>query len=177
VYVEIWVEKDALAGVIYEETKLWDVPLMVTRGFPSETYLYEAAQSIKEEDRTAFLYYFGDHDPSGVYIDLSTQRRLREMAPKADIRFERVAVLPSQIAEWSLPTRPTKKTDSRAKTFKGASVDLDALPAHRPRELVRDCIERHVDKDAYEVLLVAEKSEREILTRLSQQLEVPDVEV
>jgi hypothetical protein len=39
VYIEIWVEKDALAGVIMEETNPYDVPLMVARGCSSETYL------------------------------------------------------------------------------------------------------------------------------------------
>src|SRR5712691_12481787 len=41
--VEIWLEKDALAGVLYEETETWDVPLMVTKGYPSVSYLHEAA--------------------------------------------------------------------------------------------------------------------------------------
>ena len=31
-YVEIWMEKDALAGVIYPITSMYDVPLMVARG-------------------------------------------------------------------------------------------------------------------------------------------------
>src|SRR5947208_5647133 len=31
-YVEVWLEKDALAGVLIDETGEWDVPLMVTRG-------------------------------------------------------------------------------------------------------------------------------------------------
>ena len=29
-YVEVWLEKDALAGVLVEVTRQWDVPLMVT---------------------------------------------------------------------------------------------------------------------------------------------------
>ena len=31
-YVEIWLEKDALSGVIYPITSMYDVPLMVARG-------------------------------------------------------------------------------------------------------------------------------------------------
>jgi hypothetical protein len=42
---------------------------------------------------------------------------------------------------------------------------LDAIPAHRLRELVRGCIERHVDKQQLELLREAEKSERELLTK------------
>src|SRR5215831_11573165 len=69
VYVEIWCEKDALAGVLYDVTREWDVPLMVTKGFPSESFLYEAALAIREQGKPAHLYYFADHDPSGVFID------------------------------------------------------------------------------------------------------------
>ena len=65
-YVEIWCEKDALAGVLYKETAVWDVPLMVSRGFASLTFLAEAAEAIAAEGKPAYLYYFGDHDPSGV---------------------------------------------------------------------------------------------------------------
>jgi hypothetical protein len=34
-YVEIWLEKDALAGVVYPITSMYDVPLMVARGYAS----------------------------------------------------------------------------------------------------------------------------------------------
>jgi hypothetical protein len=66
--VEIWVEKDALAGVIYQVTQRWDVPLMVTRGFSSETFVYEAAEVINASGKRTHIYYFGDWDPSGVAI-------------------------------------------------------------------------------------------------------------
>jgi len=49
-YFEIWVEKDALAGVIYPVTSEYDVPLMVARGFASETFCFEAIES-REDDR------------------------------------------------------------------------------------------------------------------------------
>ena len=64
-----------------------------------------------------------------------------------------------------MPTRPTKQTDTRAKKFAGTSVELDAIPAAKLRELVRECIERHVDKQQLEFLRVVEKSERELLTQ------------
>jgi len=163
VYVEVWLEKDALAGVLYQETEAWDVPLMVTRGYSSLSYLHEAAEAIASEDKPAHLYYFGDYDPSGVDITRSVERRLREFAPEAEIHFERVAVTPEQIALWKLPTRPTKKSDSRSKNFTGESVEVDAIPPDKLRALVRDCIEQHVDEAAFESLQVAEADERKIL--------------
>ncbi|HEY2838257.1 MAG TPA: hypothetical protein VGJ26_03865 [Pirellulales bacterium] len=67
-YVEIWLEKEALAGVLYQATSPYDVPLMVTRGYPSLSYLFEAAEAIAAENKPTYLYYFGDRDPSGVDI-------------------------------------------------------------------------------------------------------------
>jgi hypothetical protein len=170
VYVEVWTEKDALAGVLHEVTRQWDVPLMVSRGFSSLSYLYEAAEAISEQGKPAYLYYFGDHDPSGVHIDRSIEQRLREFAPDALIHFERVAVVPEQIEHWALPTRPTKRTDSRSKNFEGESVEVDAIPPQQLRQLVTGCIEQHVDRHAVEVLRTAERSEREMLRRLCEQL-------
>jgi hypothetical protein len=42
-------------------------------------------------------------------------------------------------------------------------VELDAIPASKLRELVRGCIERHVDRQQLAILRVAEESERETL--------------
>src|SRR5262249_13758807 len=131
-YVEVWLEKEALAGVLVEETGPWDVPLMVTRGYPSLSYLYEAACAIRALDKPAHLYYFGDYDPSGMDITRNVEERLRQFAPEAQIHFARVAVTPEQINELQLPTRPTKKTDSRSRSFDGESVEVDAIP---PRQL------------------------------------------
>jgi hypothetical protein len=165
-YVEIWLEKDALAGVLYQETGAWDVPLMVTRGYPSLSFLYSAAETIAAQDKTTYLYYFGDYDPSGLDIPRKVESDLREFAPDADIEFERVAVTRRQIAEMNLPTRPTKRTDSRAKGFIGESVEVDAIPPKVLRQIVGDCITQHVDDDAYDVLLKAEESERAALLSL-----------
>jgi hypothetical protein len=166
-HVEIWCEKEALAGVLHEETEVWDVPLLVSRGFSSSGYIYDQAQFIKETGKPAFVYQFGDYDPSGIWIAKQIERGLREHAPGVDLRFERVAVTPLQIGEWNLPSRPTKASDSRAKNFGPISVELDAIPPLTLRALVRECIEQHVDKEQLNVLEIAEESEREYLHNLA----------
>lgn len=167
VYVEVWLEKDALAGVLYPITSEWDVPLMVTRGYPSLSFLYEAAEQIGETEKRTFIYYLGDHDPSGVNIPKVVERDLREMAPDADMTFERLAVNLEQIRRLNLPTRPTKKSDSRAKNFKGESVEVDAIPPATLRSLVRAAIVKHINKRAFEVLRVVEENERGLLKVLA----------
>jgi hypothetical protein len=165
-YVEIWCEKDALAGVITEETKVYDVPLMVAKGYSSISFLHNAAKAIEAKDKPAHIYHFGDYDPSGVDAARDIEAKLRRYAPNVEIHFERPAVTPAQITEWNLPTRPTKPSDSRAKKFGSTtSVELDAVPADKLRALVRECIERHVDQHQLAILRTAEESERELLKK------------
>jgi len=171
-YVEIWLEKDALAGVIMPVTSMYDVPLMVARGYASLSFLHSAAEYIREIDVPAYIYHFGDYDPSGVNAAEKIESTLREMAPDAKIHFERVAVTPEQIDQWLLPTRPTKLSDTRSKGFGSVSVELDAIPPDDLRELVRTVIEWHVPRHQFEIMKVAEASEREIIKRLVSGLEV-----
>src|SRR5262249_17086674 len=65
-YVEIWCEKDALASVLIEETEPYDVPLMVARGYSSVSFLHSSAKQIEARGKPAYIYHFGDLDPSGA---------------------------------------------------------------------------------------------------------------
>ena len=175
VRVEIWLEKDALAGVLYDVTEHWDVPLMVTRGYPSMSYLHSAAEQIAEEDNFTFLYYFGDHDPSGVDIPRFVQQGISELLtkwnwnPEKCFAFERVAVTPDQIAEFNLTTRPTKKTDSRSHNFEGESVEVDAIDPDTLRSICTDCIVKHIDSDALRRMETVEAAERMTLRGIAEQ--------
>src|SRR5262249_6212030 len=107
-YVEIWLEKDALAGVVLPVTSMFDVPVMVARGHASLSFPHSAAEAINKLDVPAFIYHLGDFDPSGVNAGEKIEETLRELAPDADIVFQRIVVTEEQIADWDLPTRPTK---------------------------------------------------------------------
>jgi hypothetical protein len=160
-YVEIWCEKDALAGVLIDITEKWDVPLMVSRGYASITYLYTSAMALAQRGKPAFVYHFGDHDPSGQDAARCIEKELREHAPDIEINFERFAVTPQQIADWNLPTKPTKQTDSRAKTWThGGSVELDAIHPDRLRDLCDQAIAQHVDQERLRKLKVIEAEEK-----------------
>jgi hypothetical protein len=168
-YVEVWLEKDALAGVLFEITSEFDVPLMVTRGYPSLSFLHSAAEELDAQGKESFIYYLGDRDPSGVDIPRNVEERLREFAPDADLTFEVIAVTDHQVDAWELPTRPTKRTDTRARKFGDReSVELDAVPAPVLRDLVRAYIEGHIDEHELAVVRAAEASEREILGRIGR---------
>jgi hypothetical protein len=166
VYAECWIEKDALAGTIYPVTEFYDVPLMVARGYASLSFLHEAAENISymhKMGKRTLIFHLGDYDPSGVNAANKIEETLRDLSGGADITFKRLAVLPEQISDWDLPTRPTKQSDSRAKGFAAQSVELDAIPPDVLRQLVRDEIEAILPDGHLDVLSVAEESEREIL--------------
>jgi hypothetical protein len=166
-YVEVWLEKDALAGVVYPITSMYDVPLMVARGYASLSFLHSAAEYINGLEVPAYVYHLGDHDPSGVNAGEKIEETLIDMAPDADIYFERLAVNAEQIVKWNLPSRPTKASDTRAARFDSDfSVELDAIEPDRLREIVREAIEQHLPPDQFEVLKAAEESEREVEMRL-----------
>jgi hypothetical protein len=171
-YVEIWLEKDALSGVFYDITSEYDVPLMVTRGYPSLSYVKAAADQIITNDRPTWIYYFGDYDPSGTDISRDCEAKLRRFAPDAEIHFLRVAVEPWQIDEWNLPSRPTKQKDSRSKSFGDhRSVEIDAIPPDALRALIRGAIAEHISADEIATLAEVEAAERETLRRMAWNLQ------
>jgi len=159
-YLEIWVEKDALAGVIYPETEIWDVPLMPAKGYASKSFLFSAAQALIEINKPTFIYLLGDWDPNGRHAPRVVEKELRGFAPGIDIHFERLAINEEQIVQWNLPTRDAHEYPTQPKWTRGmkVNVDLDAVPPNTLRNLVRTCIEQHINK---RVLAATKKIEAE----------------
>lgn len=159
-------EKDAISGVVYPVTSLWDVELCINRGYGSETFVHSIAETISVNTlmgKTTFVYQLGDHDPSGVDAWRDFREKVDGFAPNALVEFERIAVTEEQIGIYSLPTRPTKRTDTRSKRFEGESVEVDAIAPSELREIVKRAIYQHIDGDALELTTSVEESERELL--------------
>src|SRR4051794_9104998 len=61
VRVEVWVEKDAMAGKLYPVVvRECGLNLYVSRGFASETYLQQAALAMGEDGRPTVVYLLTD---------------------------------------------------------------------------------------------------------------------
>ncbi len=170
--VQIWLEKAALEGVIEQVTHEYDVPLMVARGYGSLSFLHKAAMDLDAE-RPTYIYYLGDHDPSGENAGEVTEERLRELAADPDlIHFKRIAVTSEQIEKWNLPTRPTKTSDSRARNFvdedgeQRPSVELDAIEPKELRKMVKACIMKHQSQKVFDKLERQQERERAELLEL-----------
>ena len=166
VRVEVWLEKDALVGVlrpvVVEECGL---DLFVTRGYASVSYLQSAADFIREDGRPTYIYLLTDFDPSGLGIAETVCTELQRRTHSTEVHVERLALNREQVEELSLPTRPTKKTDSRSRKFireHGTDcVELDALSPETLRSLTRASIERHMEPEKLHGMKLAEEQERD----------------
>ena len=99
----------------------------------------------------ALICHLGDYDPSGVNAGEKIEETLRELAPDAEIEFERLGVTPNQIELWNLPERPTKQS-SHNRGWEGGSVELDAIPPETLRAIVRVAIEEFLPREQFEIL-------------------------
>ena len=160
--IEIWLEKDALAGVFLPVTAKYDVPLMVSRGFPSLSFLHASAKGLKDG---AIIYVFSDYDVAGAGIDRNIEKGLREFSEK-EITVKRAMLSREQVDTWDLPTREPKAADQ--KHGYEFCCELDALTPVRLREEVERCINEHVSEDSLDRLRGIERTERERIRNLAK---------
>ncbi len=132
-YVEVWVEKDALIGIVGQICGQLDVNFFSCRGYVSQSEMWGAAQRLKsrqDQGQNVVLLHLGDHDPSGKDMSRDIQDRLR-IFEAYNVEFHRLALNMNQIEQYNPPPNPAKLTDSRATQyideFGYDSWELDAL--------------------------------------------------
>jgi hypothetical protein len=171
VRVEVWVEKDAMAGKLHPVVvRECGLDLYVSRGFASETYLQQAALAMREDGRPTVVYLLTDFDASGMNIAETVGTKLVEMATGVDVDLRRIAATPEQIEEFNLITQPVTGTDSRARRFTErygtSTAELDAIPALEVRRVVREAVESHMEPAQLRLLRMVEREERESIREL-----------
>lgn len=145
-YIEVWVEKDALIGIVQQISLKLDVPCFSCRGYVSASEMWAAAQRFmcqNHRERRVILH-LGDHDPSGKDMTRDIAERLDTFG--ADVEVQRIALNWDQIDQYNPPPNPAKLSDSRARAYISEygdeSWELDAL---EPKVLT-DLIKGHVDR-------------------------------
>lgn len=172
--VEVWIEKEALAGVFERVCEELDVPYLSCRGYTSQSEMWVAAMRLRgytRKGQNAKILHFGDHDPSG--IDMTRDIRDRLAIFGADLELERIALNMDQVEEHEPPPNPAKETDSRfagyIREYGGESWELDALEPQLLAQLVRTEIENVLDEDAWKEAEQAEATARQTLAAVSKQ--------
>ncbi|MGH3584829.1 MAG: hypothetical protein ACRDQ0_00760 [Pseudonocardia sp.] len=170
--VEVWIEKDALIGVIQRVCQRNDVAYFSCRGYTSQSELWGAAQRhIRYADagQKSVVIHLGDHDPSGIDMTRDIADRLALFG--ADVEVRRIALNMDQVEEHNPPPNPAKLTDSRASGYirrhGRSSWELDALDPTTLDELIEGEIWAYRDVDLWEAATTAMERERALLEQVS----------
>lgn len=178
-YVEVWVEKDALVGVIEAAAKPLDVPFFSCRGYTSQSEMWVASQRLLQkirEDKKVTVIHLGDHDPSGIDMSRDITDRIGLFLQHEDWSYgftlNRIALNMPQIEQYNPPPNPAKITDSRSDSyiekFGTESWELDALEPTVMVALIQEEIKAHMDKLAWDAAVMQENECKEELTEVSQ---------
>ncbi|WP_438435441.1 hypothetical protein [Gorillibacterium sp. sgz500922] len=174
-YVEVWVEKDALVGIVGQVCGDLDVPFFSCRGYVSQSEMWAAAQRLEgfSGSKHIHIIHLGDHDPSGKDMSRDIVDRLSLFG--VDVEFQRIALNYDQIEEFSPPPNPTKLTDSRAsgyiEEFGHECWELDALRPEVIDSLIREAVTDHLDFDLFEEAGRREQAGKDALRAVARDWE------
>lgn len=197
VHVEVFVEKDAVAGTIQPITEKYDIALRVCRGYSSISFAGEIADEWKQIDKPIIAYYLGDYDPSGFDLERDVFEKIKrygglrgwpyhgtaaDFAEDYDggdfrvgeICWQRLGVLCEDFDRYDLIRLPAKRTDTRYRQFVAEygedCAELDAIPPTELRQRGDAAIQRHIDQDRWEALRRVEKAEIDTLQTVAASL-------
>lgn len=173
-YVEAWIEKDALIGVLERPCGHFRVPYFACRGYPSSSELYAASkrfQRMQAKGKNVTVLYLGDHDPAGLDIPRSNAENLDLFMYGAGATIKRLALNMDQIEEWGIPSdQTTKPGDSKSFGYEmdvGTDTcwELDALDNATIDKIVREAIEKEIsDPDMFAQRQAEESDNEQLLT-------------
>lgn len=178
--VEVWIEKDALVGVIEAACNELDVAHFSCRGYTSQSEMWQAAQRLRQHARKCsalVILHLGDHDPSGIDMTRDIEDRLTlflgNAAPLLEVR--RIALTWAQIQQHNPPPNPAKTTDSRSRQYIDQygtdSWELDALDPATLDQLIRAEIIALRDQDLWDEAMEEETEDRRKLGELANKWE------
>lgn len=187
VYLEVWVEKDALSGVLSRVTNKYHVPILVNRGYSSVSAMYDAFMRFVRngayEGKGVKILYLGDYDLSGLDMIRDIESRIREFQYGYDdgtdvegMPFEviPIALTLEQIEEYNPPPNTAKRSDPRAAEFiakfGASSWEVDALKPEVLNRILTEAIEDEIDSDMFTEIVSREAADKAKLRNLKKQL-------
>ena len=171
-HVEVWIEKEALVGVIEGVCTELQVPYFACRGYTSQSEMWEAAQRLKRHEKSrhdTVIIHLGDHDPSGLDMTRDIQDRLQLFG--STVNVDRIALTWDQIEQYNPPPNPAKTTDARYVSYQEQygddSWELDALEPRILSDLIRTAVQSRIDDELWHEALERQQVGRDQLSRVS----------
>jgi hypothetical protein len=171
---EVWIEKDALLGVIEGVCGRWRVPYFACRGNNSQSEQYAAGKRFAEHVDLGFIpivLHLGDHDPNGLDMTRDNRDRLGMFAG-IEIEVRRLALNIDQVRQYRPPPNFAKETDTRfaayEREFGSQCWELDALDPDVISGLVDREIRSLVDMEIWNASMARERGQRAVFAALSE---------
>ena len=150
-YIEVWVEKDALASIFDQACEDYRVVIFPSRGYSSFTKVMEACQRFPG-DKTIKILHFTDHDPSGLDMTADIEKRFEEYY--GEVEIERVALTIEQVKMLDLPPNPTKSADARTPKYEAqygsGCWELDSVPPNTLSQWIKEAVENEIDDELWD---------------------------
>lgn len=176
-YIELWVEKDALAGVLRPLANQYHIPLMVNRGYSSQTAMYEASKRYghrQGKKQMLIILYLGDFDPSGEDMVRDIEDRMHTFDIWEGFEIRKIALTLAQVKKYKPPPNPAKQSDPRAvgfiEKYGASSWEVDAINPKELRRLIIREIESYIDLDAMNIVLNKENDDKMKLTEAVRKI-------
>lgn len=175
----VWVEKEALAGVIQRacEDENIQVDYLACRGYMSASTIWGEAQKIARiyaEDQIPVIIHLGDHDPSGIDMTRDNIERLQtytRLFEPEHFLFKRIALNWQQIEQYQPPPNPAKITDSRFNGYEAEygseSFELDALDPDVLVDLIQSTINEYKVENKWKTMSKKEQDQKKQLVHLT----------
>ncbi|MEW9920016.1 hypothetical protein AB2B41_10395 [Marimonas sp. MJW-29] len=177
VHMEVWCEAAGMLPQLYRVAEPYSIPVYSSGGFDSVTTKKWIADRICDIEKKAIILHLGDYDPSGVSIfdSVADDAAAFVIADRRhaliSVEFERVTLTHQQVQENALPMSPPKSTDSRSKSWKGGTCQLEALPPDVIAGALNEAIERRIDRKQLIADLEAEDEDQQFVRSLMLELD------
>lgn len=169
---EVWVEKQALEGVIAGICNELRVDFFACKGYNSASEQWAAGRRFADyaqRGQRPIVFHLGDHDPSGLDMTRDNRDRLSQFAG-VPVTVVRLALNMDQVEQLKPPPNPAKLSDSRSPDYVAQygyeSWELDALEPSYIRDLIDENVGRVRDESAWDAALLTEAEDRRWLEEL-----------
>lgn len=173
-HVEVWVEKEALAGVVQRAASATGVHYFSCRGYVSQSEMYSAGRRFRAHSRDGkhcYVIHLGDHDPSGIDMTRDIRERLEMFAGAGAPEVRRIALNMDQVEQYDPPPNFAKVTDARFEgyqaTYGDESWELDALDPATLNDLITAEVMGLRDEDLWAEAVARQETERRQLQLVS----------
>lgn len=172
VHIEVWCEAAGMLPQLHDVASRFSVRAYSSGGFDSLTAKKDLADRIVMIEKPAIILHLGDCDPSGEGIfdcvaqDVTAFVEADRPHGLVTVDFQRIALTRAQVAEYDLPTAPPKATDTRSKSWKGGTCQLEALPPNVIADILRAALWDHIDPVRFREDCEAEEADRAEITQL-----------